>query len=171
MENQGCSAFTSPLQTTNRHAATAGGGGKNGQAPTPSLSFIPSQKKRLTLIAAHFAEGKRLPATCNISPPLKSKPAGRVPPDAFLFVQAATKRKPKNAFHLRWASLAPAVLLSIQFGGIDGGGGPWQRGRCPYLLLGPQGLNGEFISTAVFNSRQHASPRGPTNKLGPRPPR
>jgi hypothetical protein len=43
-------------------AATAGGGGKNEQAPTPSLSFIPSQQKRPTLIPAHSAEGKTLPA-------------------------------------------------------------------------------------------------------------
>jgi hypothetical protein len=103
-------SFTSPLQTINRHAATAGGGGKNEQAPTPFLTFIPFQQKRPTLIPAHAVEGKKLPGNMHPPPPLKSKPAGRVPPDAFLFVQAATKRKPKNAFLLRRASLSPVFF-------------------------------------------------------------
>jgi len=70
---------------------------KNEQAPTPSLFFIPSPQKRPTLIPAHSFEGKKLPATCNISPPLKSKPAGRVPPDAILFCKRQ-KKVCKNGF-------------------------------------------------------------------------
>jgi hypothetical protein len=89
--------MTSPLQTTNRHAATAGGGGKNEQAPTPSLSFIPSQQKRPTLIPAHAVEGKKLPGNMHPPPPLKSKPAGRVPPDAILFCKRQ-KKYAKMAF-------------------------------------------------------------------------
>jgi hypothetical protein len=38
---------------------------------------------------------------------LKAKPAGRVPPDALLFVQTATKSKQKAPFSLRRASLSP----------------------------------------------------------------
>jgi hypothetical protein len=38
---------------------------------------------------------------------LKAKPAGRVPPDALLFVQAATKSKQKAPVSLRRASPLP----------------------------------------------------------------
>jgi len=38
---------------------------------------------------------------------LKSKPAGRVPLDVILFVQAATKSKQKTPFSLRRASPLP----------------------------------------------------------------
>jgi hypothetical protein len=38
---------------------------------------------------------------------LKAKPAGRVPPDALLFVQAATKSKQKAPFSLRRAFPLP----------------------------------------------------------------
>jgi len=40
----------------------------------------------------------------------KAEPAGRVPPDAILFVQAATKRMQKRPFSLRRASPLPDFI-------------------------------------------------------------
>jgi len=42
--------------------------------------------------------------------PLNSEPAGRVPPDAILFVQAATKRMQKMPFSLRRATSLPDFI-------------------------------------------------------------
>jgi hypothetical protein len=44
---------------------------------------------------------------------LKTKPAGRVPPDAILFVQAATKRMQKRPCSLRRATPLPDFSIDI----------------------------------------------------------
>jgi len=46
---------------------------------------------------------------------LKAKPAGRVTPDAFLFVQAATISKQKTPFSLRRASPLPGSAFALIF--------------------------------------------------------
>ena len=77
---------------------------------------------------------------------LGAKMAGRVPPDAFLFV--SQQKGSKKWLLLRRASLSPIYYGSTLGGCVDRHGDLLHRGRGPYLLLGPQGLNGEFYSSA-----------------------